>query len=334
MTAYESVKQTILEHHLINPGDVLLLGLSAGPDSSCLLYILCSLQAEMGFTLCALHVNHMIRGEDANEDERAAVQMCKDLCIPYNSVAVDIPALAKEKGISTEEMGRKERQRLLFEEKAKLENTYHGHAVKIVLAHNQDDQAETVMLRILRGTGVHGLAAMEYERADGIIRPLLDTKRIDIEKFCEEKHINPRIDKTNKENDYTRNKIRNILLPALEEYNPSIKDGLVRLAASAREDDEYIGKVVRDYYDKCRLSENTETISLDAKMVRGLDEAIYPRLIKLAFAKIGLTEDVASVHLSALKRALENNVGNKTIEFPRKYTAFLNKGIIEIRKPN
>jgi len=335
MTANESVKQTILAHHLVNTGDVLLLGLSGGPDSLCLLYILNSLQTELGFKLYALHVNHMIRGKEADDDEAFVKQVCKDLCIAsFVSYKVDVPALSKQYGISEEEMGRKERQRLLLNEKAKIEIKENNHSVKIVLAHNQDDQAETVMLRILRGTGIHGLAAMEYEREDGLIRPLLDTPRSEIEKYCRDHNLEPRIDKTNGENEYTRNKVRNILMPLLKDFNPNIKESLVRLSNSARSDDNFISREVNALYESVVILSNEYVVSLDAKKIKGCDTAIFVRLIKQAFSQIDLSEDISSVHLLALKKALDNNVGNKTIEFPRKYTAYLNKGILELRRPN
>ena len=316
----KKVKQAIIDNHLVDKDDCLVLGLSGGPDSVSLLHILNALKDEMGFSLRAYHVNHMIRGSEADYDERYAKDLCEALDIPFDSVQIDIPALVRKNGESVEECARKERQKALLSFAEKFPNS------KVVLAHNLDDQAETVMLRLLRGTGVHGLSGMEYKRADGVIRPLLDVKREEIEKFCEENNINAHTDSTNIQTEYLRNNVRIELLPKLSEINPNIKECLVRLASASREDDEYLQKIAEKWVlENCRI---TETIEIDSKKLLALDKAIFQRVIKLAFARIGLCEDIAAVHINALRTVLEANVGNKLVEFPNGYKAYLNHGIL------
>ena len=316
----KKVKQTIIDNHLVDKDDCLVLGLSGGPDSVSLLHILNALKDEMGFSLKAYHVNHMIRGSEADDDERYAKDLCEALGIPFDSVQIDIPALVRKNGESVEECARKERQKALLSFAEKFPNS------KVVLAHNLDDQAETVMLRLLRGTGVHGLSGMEYKRADGVIRPLLDVKREEIEKFCEENNIKAHTDSTNRQTEYLRNNVRIELLPKLSEINPNIKECLVRLASASREDDEYLQKIAEKWVlENCKI---TETIEIDSKKLLALDKAIFQRVIKLAFARIGLCEDIAAVHINALRTVLEANVGNKLVEFPNGYKAYLNHGIL------
>lgn len=283
------VRDTIKDNALIQSGDRVLLALSGGPDSLCLLHILNDLKGMLGFELSALHLNHMIRGAAADEDEAFLTEHCKSLGVPLFAEHADIPALSKQSGKSLEETGREVRYKLLKEK---------GFD-KIAVAHNKNDQAETVLMRILRGTGVKGLAAMEYKREDGIIRPLLDTERAEIEKYCKENNLNPRIDKTNEETDYTRNKIRLELIPILKEYNPNIIDGLARLADSARDD----------------------------------EKSEFAKVVVTAFNEAGLTEDISAVHINSLYKAHKKNVGGKIIEFPHGYKAVIKSGKIYIEKP-
>ena len=364
LAAEKSVRKTIDEHNLIWRGDVLVLGLSGGPDSLCLLNILLGLQKELGFVLCALHFNHCVRGAEADEDEAYLRAYCAQLGVPLKVVKEDIPSLAKEQGMSVEECGRKRRQEallvyadeiadawnlhpeLLPEGAAKecIENAknYEIHP-RVVLAHNADDQAETVLLRIIRGTGVHGLAAMRYMREDGLIRPLLDTARSDIEDYCRQKGLEPRIDKTNASTDYLRNKVRLELLPELAKINPNIKNCLGRLADNAAADDGFINdealgwlqdhkptswkpsEIGKDY-----LSEERPLLIRD---LRGLSPALFNRIVRIKFEQIGLNEDIAAVHINALTKAIYTNVGNKTIEFPKGYTAYINHGELWFRVP-
>jgi len=189
----------------------------------------------------------------------------------------------------------------------------------IALAHNKNDQAETVLMRILRGSGVHGLCGMDYKREDGIIRPLLDCDRDEIEKYCDDKKLNPHIDKTNSETEYTRNKIRIALIPLLEEnFNPSIVDALVRLSQSAKDDDSALNA----------LAKNLSTNSV--KELAAMDDALFSRVVVNLFKEKGLCEDISFVHINALRKAVLNNVGNKTIQFPQKYKAEIKRGRIII----
>ena len=364
LSAEKTVRKTINEHNLICEGDVLVLGLSGGPDSICLLDILLGLRKEYKFILCALHFNHCVRGEEADADEDYLKRYCKELGIPLKVVKEDIPAISKELGMSVEECGRKRRQQALADyadelaaawnnhpellpedapaECRKNSEDYEIHPV-VVLAHNADDQAETVLLRIIRGTGVHGLSAMRYMREDGLIRPLLDTARSDIEDYCRQKGLEPRIDKTNASTDYLRNKVRLEILPELAKINPNIKKCLGRLADNAAADDEFINDEAFGWLNdhkpapwrpsekgKDYMSEESPLLIRD---LRGLSPALFNRIVRIKFEQIGLNEDIAAVHINALTKAIYTNVGNKTIEFPKGYTAYINHGELWFRVP-
>jgi len=206
-----------------------------------------------------------------------------------------------------------------------------------VLAHNKDDQAETVLMRILRGTGVHGLGAMEYEREDGLIRPLLNVPRIDVEEYCKENNLNPCEDSTNVSLEYTRNKIRLRLIPVLErEFNPNLKESLVRLADAAREDDDYINSVAKKSLPSFVIKgEHTSTEDWDSmpiKQLASMDPAVAKRVIKLMFARCGLQSDISAVHMKSLLGAIENG-SNATIVFPKGYKAIISYGKLSFRGP-
>ncbi|MDO5441320.1 MAG: tRNA lysidine(34) synthetase TilS [Bacillota bacterium] len=331
MDARSTVLKTIEEHKLIQSGDALVLGLSGGPDSICLLHILAGLQQELNFKLYALHVNHQIRGKEADEDMRYAISVCKELLIPITVKLANIPAISKEWGLGEEETGRKIRQKALLDRAKALKEKNEKAHVKLVLAHNKDDQAETVLMRIIRGTGVHGLGAMDYKRNDGLIRPLLDVTRTQVEEYCEANNLNPRIDSTNRSTEYTRNKIRLNLIPAIEkEYNPNFKEGLVRLANAAREDDSFIDRVAHKEIPVIKTEADWN--SMPAKQLKTMDVAVAKRVIKMMFARVGLKQDIAAIHVQNLLGAL-NSKNPVTIEFPKNYKALVKGGIVYFKTP-
>ena len=408
------VKNTILSHKLIEHGDYVFLGLSGGPDSLCLLHVLLDLKYELGFEMSAVHVNHGIRGEAANEDAKWVVDYCNRVGVSCTRVEANVPFYAERLHLTEEEAGRRVRREIFaylaygmvgenVHDKHPawpLRNSYKGpggikatpKAVKIALAHNLDDQAETVLMRILRGTGVHGLTGIQYEShlVDAlqrvgwgirnpllqqnakdldisIIRPLLDVSRTEIERYCTENQLQPRIDHTNQETDYTRNRVRLELLPILEEkFNPNIKETLVRLAANAAEDDaalERISAASASNAEKilslaafstpagkqagpANAAANSSAprqkdprapkpllseIALDAAALRSLDPAVFKRVIVLEFDKLGLSEGISAVHLNSLYSAVQKNIGGKTIEFPGGHTATLRAGTLTLK---
>ncbi|MCQ2551948.1 MAG: tRNA lysidine(34) synthetase TilS [Clostridia bacterium] len=312
----DKIKKVIIDEELITKGERVALGLSGGPDSICLLEILFSLKEEIGFTLEALHVNHMIRGVEADEDELFLKEYCQEKGVPLTSVKLDVSALSKENDKTEEEMGRD----LRILELKKL------GADKIALAHNKNDQAETILMRIIRGTGVSGLCGMEIKREDGVIRPLLRTPRAEIEEFVAENNLPARQDKTNFEAEYTRNKIRLELLPKLLEFNPNIVDALDRLSASASDDEELLSAIADEF-----LQSNRDKV-LKIKDLSQLSDAVFARVITRYLASFGLTEDISAVHIKALRAAVKKNVGNKTIEFPHGFNILLKNGNIKVLK--
>ncbi|MDV9687848.1 tRNA lysidine(34) synthetase TilS [Clostridioides difficile] len=208
---FDKVLSTINKHNLIQKGDKIVLGLSGGPDSVCLLHVLNRLKKDFNIEIYAAHLNHQIRGIEAQKDALYVSKLCEDMGIIFFVKSINVPKYCENEGLSLEEGARKLRYEMFYEIKDKIK------ANKIAIGHNLNDQAETVMMRIMRGTGLKGLKGIDYIRDNCIIRPILDVERSEIEEYCEAYNLNPRIDKTNLENIYTRNKIRLDLLPYMKD---------------------------------------------------------------------------------------------------------------------
>ncbi len=214
---------------LIDRGDTVLVGLSGGADSVCLLHFLRYLSREKHFALAAVHVNHGLRGKDALADQRFCKQLCNELDIPFFCEKVNVKKLAKELDLSPEHAARKARYNA-FSQIARA-----WGATKLALGHHLDDQAETFLLNLLRGTKAKGLAGMPVRRALDkeveIIRPLLCISRAETEEYVRQNGLSFVTDKTNTDDVFTRNWVRGTLLPLLETKQPQIRAHLALLAA-------------------------------------------------------------------------------------------------------
>ena len=171
----DKVREYILENELIDKGDNILVALSGGPDSVCLLHILARLRSEFNLRLGAIHINHLLRGEEAIDDENYTKELCRALDVENYVERIDIRAIAEKEGQSIELAGREERYKAF--NKIKEKSSYN----KIAVAHNSNDQAETILMRLMRGSGLEGLTGIKAKREDGIIRPILCLNRNEIE---------------------------------------------------------------------------------------------------------------------------------------------------------
>lgn len=314
------VVETIKRENLISKNDKIIIALSGGPDSVCLLHVLNKLSKQEGFTLYAAHLNHQIRGTAAHKDALYAMDLCAELGIRYFVKSLDVPTYCKEKKLTLEEGARILRYEMLFELKGELA------ADKIAVAHNLDDQAETVIMRIMRGTGLTGLKGMEYKRPDGIIRPLMDVLKKDIEKYCQLNKLHPRIDHTNLEDEYTRNKIRIHLLPYIQrEYAPNIKEALSRMANGLREDSLFIENIADQKFAEIAALIDADTVRIDLDLLESEDVVITKRIIRNAYKHIeGSYNGLEAVHLDDVIELMQNQRKNAKINLP--------KGIIADKK--
>ena len=223
----QKILETIKKYNLIKENDSIVIGVSGGPDSICLLHVLSELKKELNFKIYVAHINHMLR-EEADEETEYVKEFCRNLGIECYIKRIDVVEIANNLKRGTEETGRQIRYEFFNEI---LEKTSSN---KIATAHNNNDKVETILMNILRGSGLSGLKGIEAIRDEKFIRPLIETSREEIEKYCVDNNLNPRIDKTNNENIYTRNKVRNVVIPYIkQEFNPNILKTINRLSEVA-----------------------------------------------------------------------------------------------------
>jgi len=331
------VIETIKKYRQIETGDSLIIGVSGGPDSICLLHILSDIWGQspnsqkgkrglspfsqnsiLGTDLYVAHVNHMIRKE-ADAETEYVEEFCKRLGIKCFTKKVDVKKVAKNEKISEEEAGRKVRYEF-FDEVMNITKSN-----KIATAHNANDNVETVLMNIIRGTGLSGLKGITPTR-DKYIRPLIEITREEIEEYCEKNNLEPKYDETNKENIYTRNKIRNELIPYIKkEYNPNIVATLNRLSELALGECEYLEDVVRYMYEEVLIEKVDEVITLNLTKFNKLELIIKRRLILYVIKELlGEAKDIGKIHIDDIIKLCNNNIGNKFL-IPNKKVKILVK---------
>lgn len=319
----EQVLNTIKKYDLINENDKIICGVSGGPDSICMLDILKDLKEEFKFELIVCHVNHLIR-EEAISDEEYVVNYCKVNNIKYYVKRIDVKKYANNNKQGTEEAGRNVRYEF-FEKILQKEG-----ANKIAIAHNKNDKIETIIMNMLRGSGISGLKGIEPKRENKYIRPLIETERTSIEEYCEEKNLRPRIDKTNFINDCTRNKIRNVVIPYIKnEFNPNIINTMDRLSSIIEEENRYLEKITIDVFEKLKIKEEKGHLVLKLKEFNKQDIVIKKRLILYAINKtIGNVQNIEKVNINDIIKLCEKNIGNKYLMPNKNIKILVNKNQI------
>lgn len=315
----EQVLKTIKKYKLIENKDKIVLGVSGGPDSICMLHLLNKLykkgknliteencpKGPSPMAIMVAHVNHMIRAE-ANDDEKFVRDYCEKNKIEFYTKSIDVQNLANTNKIGIEEAGRLARYEF-FEEI--LQKT---QATKIAIAHNKNDKVETILMHTLRGSGMKGLKGIEPKRGN-IIRPFIECDRSEIERYCEREHLNPRIDKSNFENIYHRNKIRNVVIPYIQkEFNPNIIQTINRLSDIMVLEDEYMEKQTKKVYRDLVIEEKQKEIIMDLKQFNLQELVIKSRLIRYIIKRLfGTTTSIEKIHIDDIIKLCNNNVGNK-----------------------
>ena len=304
----QKVIETIRKYNLIEDGDKIVLGVSGGPDSISMLNILKEIKDAqiIKFEIYVAHINHMIRKE-AIDDEKYVEDYCNRNNIKCYIKRIDVVKIANDKKMGTEEAGRNVRYDF-FEEILKDTDSN-----KIAIAHNKNDKIETIIMHLLRGSGLSGLKGIEPIRDNKFIRPLIECERSEIEQYCEENKLNPRIDKTNFENEYTRNKIRNIVIPYIkQEFNPNILQTLSRLSEVVTEEVEYVDKQTQKIYQQILIEKTDKQISLNLKKFNEQEKIIKSQLILLATKQLmGSTQGIEKIHIEDIIKLCNNNIGNK-----------------------
>jgi len=279
----------IMKHSMLKPGDAVVVSLSGGPDSTVLLLLFARL-TELRLRIIGGHINHRLRGEESEEDEAFIRRICGEVGVPIFVRGVDTKvSFQKSKARSCESLqsfARDIRYSFLHELSEK------EGAQRIALGHNMDDQAETVLFRILRGCGMDGISAMRPVRGK-IIRPLLDISKSEIVDFLDNSGFAYRSDSSNKSKKYLRNKIRLELLPALEQYNPQIKASLSSLAGVCREENDFMEREALKVFETAVIT--TQSIEFDAAFLSTLQNngstSLLSRAIKKSIYALSVNPD-------------------------------------------
>lgn len=327
---YEKIKQYCVEEELIRPEDGIVVGLSGGADSLCLLRFLVELREEWKLRLCAVHINHGIRGEAGVEDEQASEKMANDLSVDFRVFHKDIPKLAREQGVSVEEAGRMYRYQCFEEVREEL-----GFD-KVAVAHHRDDQAETVLWQMLRGSGICGLGGIRPKR-DGIVRPLLALERQEIEDTLQQENMAWCEDASNHEEDYTRNKLRNRVFPYLEEeVQPMARQHLAELAEECQMVWEYLKIQTNECYKRIVWEpDGDETdFKVSVSALEDEDPVIQRQLILAMMEKLaGSRKDLGRAHVEAVMRLAKGETGKK-IDLPYGMQAEREYNWLWLRQPD
>jgi len=307
---------TIARHRMIVPGETVLVAYSAGADSTALLHSLVQLKDKLGCTIRACHIHHGLRGVEADADAEHAAQFAASLGVPFTSARADVRAHAMENRLSLEAAGREVRYRL-------LERAASDHPpARIATGHTADDQAETVLLNLLRGAGPAGIAGIPPVRGN-IIRPLLDITRADAGEYCRANGLAHRLDRSNQDLRFTRNRIRHEVLPALARIQPNVVAALCRLADIMREEDDYISGQARAEADRLELCEDAlDGLPISIRDFTALHPALRRRLARIAITRAkGNDRDIEMERVDALVRLLTAGRTGAAIHLPGDITA-------------
>jgi tRNA(Ile)-lysidine synthase len=309
------VRLTIENHALFVRGDTVVVGVSGGPDSLCLLHLLLRLREEYDLRLHVAHLHHGARGVDADADAEFVAALALEWGLPVTVERRDVPSLAREHRLAFEEAARRVRYAFLAQVAGEV------GARKIAVAHNADDQAETVLMHFLRGAGPAGLRGMlpatlitDYrmlgplrEQDAGIlppasctviIRPLLEVPRVDIEGYCAEQDLNPRFDRSNLDTTYFRNRLRHELLPLLETYNPNVRTRLCHTAAVVAADYELVARLREQAWGDTLRDERGTSVAFDREAWRALPVALQRAVLRRAVYRLRSSlRDVDFVHI-------------------------------------
>jgi len=308
----------IREYALLLGGEKVLVAVSGGPDSVCLLNVLNNLRDRLGVELYAAHLDHQLRDEESEADARYVTELMAKLNIPARIEKIDVRAWNARRKTSLEEAAREVRYRFLDESARKV------GASRVAVGHTRSDHVETVLMHYLRGTGIHGLrglrpaAPMPYgSKQDGlwVIRPLLRISSEETAAYCNSLELKPRTDSSNRQTGFLRNRIRMELMPVLRQYNPEIDDALVRLADTAGEDADFMDEQALAIYARTVTVEDDLTC-IDSGRLRGVPLALQRRVLRLALEQAyGSLKDIEATHLDALVRLLFGGTG-KSVNLP------------------
>jgi len=323
MDILSQVRQTIAKYEIFDPGNRVVVGVSGGPDSLCLLHLLHGLREELGITLHVAHLHHALRGEEADEDAKFVERLATSWGLPSTVEKRDVPAYAEREKLAIEQAARQVRYTFLAEVANRV------GASSVAVGHNADDQVETIIMHWLRGAGTAGLRGMRPLQRwplPGIdlrlARPLLEIPREEIEAYCQEHRLRPRFDRSNLDTTYYRNRIRHELLPLLEEYNPNIREVIRRAALIIADDHHYLASQGQRAWEKV-VSEMEGALVFDLKAWGQLHPSLQRQLLRRAIRNLRSDlRNIDWVHIEEARRALGEKPAGTEVTLPRGLSLF------------
>ncbi|MFW6082093.1 MAG: tRNA lysidine(34) synthetase TilS [Desulfosalsimonas sp.] len=326
----KEVEQTISAYGMLREGSSVLVAVSGGPDSVALLCALWVLAPDYRWTIGAAHLNHGLRGQDSDAEALWVETLAKCLDVSYYyKKETGLKAWGLQKGVNIEEAGRNARYD--FFRKTADEAGFN----KIAVAHHRRDSAEQVILNLLRGSGPSGIGGIAPVRGS-VVRPLIETARAEIERFLQDQNISYCIDQSNKDNSFTRNRVRNRLLPELQDFNPRIVETLNRISRLMRDEDDWIENIVTPLYEAAVIRRNAENneVDISSKQIRSLHRAAGRRLVRRAICEVkGDLRRIGNNHIEAVvSMASEPAACPSQIHLPGRIRVIRVNGRIQLRK--
>jgi tRNA(Ile)-lysidine synthase len=310
MEIIKKVRETINKYHMLAQGDHVLVGLSGGPDSVCLLTILHRLKPEFGIHISAAYIDHGLRPDEIPYE----IELCRDTCssmdIPFTTRPIDVKSYLKENKLNKQEAARELRYNALDEiatEKA---------ANKIALGHNADDQAETIIMRLFRGTGPSGLSGIPPVRKY-IIRPLIEIERNDIEDFLETEGIGFAVDSSNLKREYLRNKIRYLIIPEARKINMDVVNTISRTADIFRDEERYFEILVTKTLMKLITRKTDNSIELFLGPLEAMDTVILRRVLRRAIDETKGLHGIGFIHVEEIMSLIKSGKSGDRIYLPK-----------------
>ncbi len=318
-------RQTIKKHRMdriMGGAGVVIIGFSGGADSSCLLHLMIDWCRENGVKLSAAHINHMIRGEEADSDEAFCKRICDSLGVPFYSLRADVPALANESGRGIEETARDVRYR--FFDELSLELTGKADGAAIVTAHNAGDNLETVIFNMLRGTGIHGLCGIDPVRDGRYLRPLIADSGESIRRWCEENGVEYVTDSTNIDTEYTRNHIRHNIVGEIKKICPDPTRAISRMTELLRQDEDYLDSAADAY-----MKDGDTSVSRDE--LRSMHPAISSRVLRHLYSNVKRdSSTLGEVHIRALSELACSVAAHARLSLPGNITAVIERETVSM----
>jgi len=320
---FDRVLKTINNHGMLRGGESVLVAVSGGPDSVALLHVLKRLQPVLGLDIIVFHLNHKLRGPEADADARFAGEFAAGMGLKAILVESDARLLMERERLSLEEAAREARYREMERLAAEL------GIDRIALGHHADDQVETFLIRLLRGSGLGGLGSIKPVR-DGYIRPLIDETKSEIFRYIEEYSLEYRVDASNQDESILRNRIRHKLIPLLGEYNPKFRETLLNTIEIVREDQAFIEEIVAGVFSG-HAQREPGLARLPIVEITNQPLAIERRLVRLAIRSAkGDLRGIEFKHVDAILRGLRNGSGRMEIDLPGQIIARVEYGQLVI----